>query len=92
MAVDEMKPLPVEEKQGEGIVINEIQLMGVLSAGWTSIERSLDLLERYGEKLRPLCSHMFPLEDADKAVRALGREYDDGTEVVHIGLDVAGSA
>ena len=82
---------PVDNLVTDKIVINEIQLMGVLSAGWTSIERSLDLLERYGERLRPLCSHMFPLEDADKAVRALGREYDDGTEVVHIGLDIAGT-
>ncbi|MHC4943006.1 MAG: DUF202 domain-containing protein [Planctomycetota bacterium] len=27
MAVDEMNPLPVKEEQGEGIVINEIQLI-----------------------------------------------------------------
>ena len=82
---------PVNNLVTDKIVINEIQLMGVLSSGWTSIERSLDLLERYGDTLRPLCSHMFSLEDADKAVRALGREYDDGTEVVHIGLDIAGT-
>ena len=70
------------------IVINEIQVMGVLSAGWVPIEKSLDILSRRGADLKPLCTHMFPLEDTDKAVRALGREYDDGTEVVHIALDV----
>lgn len=73
------------------IVINEIQLIGVLSAGWVSIEKSLDLLRRHGDELQVLCTHMFPLSEADTAVRALGREHDDGTEVVHIALDVAGS-
>jgi hypothetical protein len=31
---------------------------------------------------------MFPLGEADKAVRALGREYDDGREVVHVALEM----
>jgi threonine dehydrogenase-like Zn-dependent dehydrogenase len=82
---------PVPNLVTDKIVINEIKLMGVLSAGWPSIEKALDILQRRGNELKPLCSHMFPLEDADKAVRALGREFDDGTEVVHIALDMAGS-
>jgi len=81
---------PVGNLVTDKIVINEIRLIGLLSAGWVSIERSLDILKRRGEELRPLCSHMFPLEQADTAVRALGREVDDGSEVVHIALDVAG--
>ena len=82
---------PVGALVTDKIVINEIQLIGVLSASWVSIDRSLDILNRRGDALKPLCSHMFPLADTDTAVRALGREIDDGTEVVHIGLDVAGS-
>ncbi len=81
---------PVDNLITDKIVINEIQLIGLLSAGWVSIERSLDILRRRGSELGPLCSHMFPLEDTDTAVRALGREVDDGNEVVHIALDVAG--
>ena len=81
---------PVGNLITDKIVINEIQLIGLLSAGWVSIERSLDILRRRGDDLRPLCSHMFPLEETDTAVRALGREVDDGNEVVHIALDVAG--
>lgn len=82
---------PVPNLITDKIVINEIKIMGVLSAGWTSIDKALDILARFGDELKPLCSHMFSLEDADKAVRALGREYDDGNEVVHIALDMTGA-
>ena len=82
---------PVGNLITDKIVINEIQLIGVLSASWVSIERSLDILRRRGEELKPLCTHMFPLDQTDKAVRALGREIDEGGEAIHIGLDVAGS-
>lgn len=83
---------PVSGLVTDKIVINEIKVMGVLSAGWASIEKALDILARRRDELKPLCSHMFALEDADRAVRALGRETDDGTEVVHVALDVAGPA
>lgn len=82
---------PVGDLITDKIVINEIQLIGVLSAGWVSIERSLDILKRRGDELKPLCTHMFPLDQTDTAVRALGREVDEGGEAIHIGLDVAGS-
>ena len=83
---------PVGELVTDKIVINEIQLLGVLSAGWVSIDRALEILARRGEDLAPLCTHMFPLAEADAAVRTLGRETGDDAEAVHIGLDVAGSA
>jgi len=79
---------PVGNLITDKLVINEIQLIGVLSAGWSSIEKALDILKRRGPELKSLCTHMFPLEDTDKAVRALGREYDDGREVVHVGLEM----
>ena len=34
----------------------------------------------------PICSHSFALDQADLAVRTLGREVDDGREVVHVSL------
>lgn len=83
---------PVGELITDKIVINEIQLLGVLSAGWVSIDRALEILARRGEDLAPLCTHMFPLAEADAAVRTLGRETGDDAEAVHIGLDVAGPA
>ena len=79
---------PVPNLITDKIVINEIQIMGVLSAGWTSIEQALEILARRGDDLKPLCSHMFSLEEADKAVRALGREYTDEKEAVHIALNI----
>jgi len=79
---------PVPNLVTDKIVINEIKVMGVLSAGWPSIEKALDILARRGNDLKPLCSHTFPLEEADTAVRALGRELDDGTDVVHIALEI----
>lgn len=82
---------PVENLITDKLVINEIQMIGVLSAGWGSIERALDIIARRGEELRPLCTHMYALEDTDTAVRALGREIEDGGEAVHIALDVAGA-
>ncbi|MGE0747804.1 MAG: zinc-binding dehydrogenase [Rhodospirillales bacterium] len=79
---------PVAGLITDKIVINEIQLLGVLSAGWVSIEKAIEIIRRRGDELAPLCSHAYGLEDADKAVRMLGREADDGREVVHITLNV----
>ena len=80
---------PVGNLVTDKIVINEIQLMGVLSSGWVPIEKAIDILRRRSDELAPLCSHAYGLADADKAVRALGREIDDGTDVVHVTLTVA---
>ena len=72
------------------IVFKEIQLVGVLSAGWRSIELAVDIIERRGAaSLAGLCSHFLPLERVEDAVRILGREISDGTEATHVSLDVA---
>ena len=39
--------------------------------------------------LARICSHSFALDEADLAVRTLGREVDDGKEVVHVSLVMA---
>ena len=68
------------------VVFREIQLLGVLSAGWQSTEMAIDMIKQEGSKLHSLCSHSFPLNEATKAVQTLGREISDGTEAVHIAL------
>jgi len=47
-------------------------------------------LKAHQDKLGRICSHSFALNQADLAVRTLGREVDDGTDVLHITLVVAG--
>jgi alcohol dehydrogenase len=78
---------PVGNLITDKIVIKEIKMVGVLSAGWTSIERALDILRRRHGELERLCTHSVPLAEADHAVKLLGREVDDGREVVHVMLD-----
>jgi alcohol dehydrogenase len=68
------------------VVFREIQLLGVLSAGWQSTEMAIDMIKREGAQLQSLCSHSFSLSEATKAVQTLGREINDGTEPVHIAL------
>ena len=74
------------------VVFREIQLIGVLSAGWTSTEAAIDMVQRADPgELRKLCTHTFPLAEADAAVRALGREAADARDVIHVTLQ-AGAA
>lgn len=80
---------PVGNLVTDKIVVKEIKMIGVLSAGWVSVERALDILRRRHAELAPLCTHSIPLAQADHAVKLLGREVDDGREVVHVMLDCA---
>lgn len=81
---------PIEGLLNDKIVFGEIELRGALSAGWKSTEIAIDLIARHGEELSALCSHSFPLDEAERAVRTLGREVRDGVEPIHITLNVAG--
>jgi alcohol dehydrogenase len=72
------------------VVFREIELVGVLSAGWASCELAIDLIRQAGPELAPLCSHSFPLEQAADAVSCLGREQRKSSgPVLHVTL-VAG--
>ena len=74
------------------IVFKEIELVGVLSAGWRAIELSIEIIRRRGTTgLGLLCSHSLPLARAEDAVRILGREISDGRDAVHVTIDVAGN-
>ena len=46
------------------------------------------MLKQRHADLAVMCSHVYPLEQADTAVRALGRELDDGREVVHVNFNM----
>jgi len=52
------------------VVLRAIRLVGVRSASWASYEMALDLLAR-DQRLSELRSHVFSLDRADDAVRAL---------------------
>lgn len=81
---------PLNGVMTDRIVFREIQIVGVLSAGWTATERAIDMLQRRGDELSILCSHSFGLRDAEVAVRTLGREIGDGRECIHVTLNIAG--
>lgn len=72
------------------IVAKELQILGGFSSTFSSLEIALEILQAYQDRLGPLCSHSFTLEEADLAVRTLGREVNDGNEVVHVSLIIGG--
>lgn len=70
------------------VVFREIQLVGVLSAGWQSTEMAIRMIEQDGASLQALCSHSFPLDHVTDAVRTLGRERADSNDAVHVNLTI----
>jgi threonine dehydrogenase-like Zn-dependent dehydrogenase len=71
------------------IVVKELQVLGGFSSTADSLDIALEILRAHHRRLGPICSHSFGLEEADLAVRTLGREVDDGKEVVHVSLVIA---
>ena len=78
---------PLNNLVTDKLVFNEIALLGVLSSGWSSTEKAVDILNRHWRELRKLCTHSYPVAEAETAVRVLGREIADGPEAVHIHID-----
>lgn len=81
---------PISGLVTDKIVAKELQILGGFSSTFSSLEIALEILQAYHDRLGPLCSHSFNLEDADLAVRTLGREVNHGNEVVHVSLIIAG--
>ena len=73
------------------IVFRELRLMGVYTSTQSSLEIALEILKKRHQDLAVMCSHVYPLESADKAVRVLGRELDDGRDVIHVNLNMMGA-
>lgn len=71
------------------LILKEIRLEGVLSSSWSSFEHALALLQQYPDEMAQICTHAYPIAEADKAVRVLGREIMDGPEAVHVHIDCA---
>jgi alcohol dehydrogenase len=80
---------PISGLVTDKIVAKELQVLGGFSSTFSSLEIALDILQAYAGRLGQLCSHSFSLEDADLAVRTLGREVNDTREVVHVSLIIA---
>ena len=80
---------PVNGLMTVKIVANELQVLGGFASTAGSLQTALEILKAHQHKLGRLCSHSFALDQADLAVRTLGREVDDGKEVVHVTLVIA---
>ena len=81
------KPIPnfISDK----LITKEIAMLGVLSSSWSAVEKSIDIIRRKGDLLKSLCTHHYPVDQAEKAVQVLGREVIDGAEAVHVHIDAA---
>lgn len=80
---------PVNGLMTDTIVANELQVLGGFSSTSSSLETALEILKAHQDRLGKLCSHSFGLDEADLAVRTLGREVEDGREVLHLTLVIA---
>mgnify|MGYP001166312019 FL=1 len=69
------------------LLFNEIAMLGVLSSDWSDTAKAVELLKAHWQELKVLCTHAYPIGEAEKAVRVLGREIEDGGDPVHIYLD-----
>ncbi len=78
---------PLEGFVSDRLILDEISMLGVLSSGWLSVETAIDMIRRNWRELQVLCTHGYPVGEAEKAVRVLGREITDGPEAVHIHID-----
>jgi alcohol dehydrogenase len=75
---------PVEGLYSDKIFWKEIQIVGVLSAGWTSVKKSIALLSAHHEELTKLATHSYKLSQAETALKVLGREIVDGPELFNV--------
>lgn len=70
----------------DDVVLNEIELRGVVSGGYQATELAIDMIRTDPGGLGALCSHTFSLDQVATAVQTLGREVNDGTDAVHVTL------
>ena len=78
---------PIPGFVSDKLITKEISMLGVLSSSWSSVEKAIDVIRRKGDALKKLCTHHYPVEEADRAVRVLGREIVDGPEAVHVHIE-----
>ena len=80
---------PIPGFISDKLITKEISMLGVLSSSWSSVEKAIDVIRRKGDTLKKLCTHHYPVDEADRAVRVLGREIVDGPEAVHVHIEAA---
>lgn len=78
---------PIPGFVSDKLITKEISMLGVLSSSWSSVEKAIDVIRRKGDALKKLCTHHYPVDEADRAVRVLGREIVDGPEAVHVHIE-----
>jgi threonine dehydrogenase-like Zn-dependent dehydrogenase len=71
---------PVDGFVSDLVVMKEIRIMGAIGVTSTGYRQAIRLIERERERLRPMHTHDFRLEDAELAIRTLARQVEgDGS-------------
>lgn len=77
---------PVANFVSDKLVMKEIQMVGVFSAGWSAVETAIELIRKNAPELARLATHAFRISEAQKAMQVLGREIVDGPELLNVHL------
>jgi threonine dehydrogenase-like Zn-dependent dehydrogenase len=77
---------PAEGLLTDDVALKEIRLLGVLSAGYESIEKAIALIAQGRFPFERLCTHTYDLHHAEDALQMLGREVETTLEPLHITL------
>jgi alcohol dehydrogenase len=60
----------------DSVVVKELKLLGAYSQDFESVEAAIKLVRCKKYPLEEMISHRFPLEEAERAVRLVGGEYE----------------
>jgi len=72
---------PVDGFVSDLVVMKEIRIMGAIGVTSTGYRQAIRLIERDRERLRPMHTHDFKLEDAELAIRTLARQVDGDASI-----------
>lgn len=72
---------PVDGFVSDLVVMKEIRIMGAIGVTSTGYRQAIRLIERDRERLRPMHTHDFRLEDAELAIRTLARQVEDDASI-----------
>ena len=71
------------------LIYKEVSMLGALSSDWADTAEAIAILKARWRELAALCTHAYPIGDAETAVRVLGREARDGPEPIHVHIDAS---
>lgn len=72
---------PVDGFVSDLVVMKEIRIMGAIGVTSTGYRQAIRLIERDRERLRPMHTHDFRLEDAELAIRTLARQVEGDASI-----------